>query len=169
MVAKVQFNIPGKIGFHIWCLLWSDNHSSLSWIRYDENGSRQEQNNYRTVEGSSQKYSRLRCLGCVKGLVICFYLGWSGSIIQFRQDTIKVGSKSWLLICSSNITLSLPSYNGSALKRVLNFCNDYFSLLHFCRSLFRIIILRVQNVNRIFPLRMLTLADSNKMSKNSSW
>ena len=26
----------------------------------------------------NQKYSRLRCLLCVKGLVICFYLGWSG-------------------------------------------------------------------------------------------
>ena len=121
------------------------------------------------VKGWAQKYNRLRCLLRAKGLVFRFYLGWSGSILQFRQNIIKVGSKSWLLICSSNITLSLPSYNGSALKRVLNFCNDYFSLLHFCRSLFRIVILRVQNVNRIFPLRMLTLADSNKMSKNSSW
>ena len=67
----------------------------------------------------------------VKGLVICFYLGWSGSILQFGQNIIKVGSKSWLLTCSSNITLSLPSYNGSALKRELNFCNDYHSLLYF--------------------------------------
>ena len=33
----------------------------------------------------SQKYSRLRCLLHVKGLVICFYFGWSGSILQFRQ------------------------------------------------------------------------------------
>ena len=31
----------------------------------------------------------------------------------------KVGSKSWLLTCSGIITLSLPSYNGSALKREL--------------------------------------------------
>ena len=46
---------------------------------------------------STQKYSRLRCLLCVKGLVICFYLGWSGSILQFRQNMIKVGSKSCLL------------------------------------------------------------------------
>ena len=68
----------------------------------------------------------------VKGLVICFYLGWSGSILQFRQNIIKVGSKSWLLTCSSNITLSLPSYTGSALKRELNFCNGYLSLLYFC-------------------------------------
>ena len=29
----------------------------------------------------------------VKGLVICFYLSWSGSILQLRQDIIKVGSK----------------------------------------------------------------------------
>jgi hypothetical protein len=26
----------------------------------------------------------------VKGLVIIFYLGWSGSIFQFRQNIIKV-------------------------------------------------------------------------------
>ena len=61
-----------------------------------------------------QKYSRLRCLLRVKGLVICFYLGWSGSILQFSQNIIKVGSKSWLLTCRSNITLSLPSYTVSA-------------------------------------------------------
>ena len=60
-----------------------------------------------------------------------FYLGWSGSINQFRQNITKVGSKSWLLPCSSNITLSLPSYPGSALKRELNFCNGYLSLLYF--------------------------------------
>jgi hypothetical protein len=80
----------------------------------------------------TQKYSRLRCLLRVKGLVICFYLGWSGSILQFRQNIIKVGSKSWLLTCSSKITLSLPAYTGSALKRELNLCNDYLSLLYFC-------------------------------------
>ena len=79
-----------------------------------------------------QKYSRLRCLLRVKCLAFCFYLGWSGSILQFRQNIIKVGSNSWLLICSSNITLSLPSYTGSALKRELNFCNGYLSLLYFC-------------------------------------
>ena len=32
----------------------------------------------------------------------------------------------------SNITFSLPSYTGSALKRELNFCNGYLSLLYFC-------------------------------------
>ena len=37
----------------------------------------------------SQKYSRLRCLLRVTGLVICFYLGWSGSILQFRQNIIQ--------------------------------------------------------------------------------
>ena len=50
---------------------------------------------------------------------------------EFRQNVIKVGSKSWLLSCSSNIILSLPSYTGSALKRELNFCNGYLSLLYF--------------------------------------
>ena len=90
-------------------------------------------NKYITCSGIDprQKYSRLRCLLRVKGLVFCFYLGWSGSILQFRQNIIKVGSKSWLLTCSSNITLSLPSYTGSALKRELNFCNGYLSLLYF--------------------------------------
>ena len=44
-----------------------------------------------------QKYSRLRWLLHVKGQVICFYLGWSGSILQFRQNMLKLGSKS----CSS--------------------------------------------------------------------
>ena len=75
-----------------------------------------------------QKYSRLRCLLRVKGLVICFYLGWSGSILQFRQNIIKVGSKSWLLTCSSNITLSLHSLE----ERSKKFCNGYLSLLYFC-------------------------------------
>ena len=74
----------------------------------------------------SQKYSRLRCLLRVKGLVIFYYLGWSGSILQFRQNIIKIRSKSWLLTCSSNITLSLPSYTGSALKRELKKINLYF-------------------------------------------
>ena len=73
-----------------------------------------------------------------KMIVMCqrfgdlFFLGWSGSILQFRQNMIRVGSKSWLLTRSSNITLSLPSYTGSALKIALNFCNGYLSLLYFC-------------------------------------
>ena len=87
--------------------------------------------NHAFLHQRGQKYSRLRCLLRVKGLVICFYLGWSGRILQFRQKIIKVGSKSWLLTCSSNITLSLPSYTGSALKRKLNYCNIYLSLLYF--------------------------------------
>ena len=79
----------------------------------------------------TQKYRRLRCLLCVKVLVICFCLGWSGSIVQFRQNVLKVGSKSRLLTCSSKVTLSLPSYTGSALKKELNVCNGYLSLLYF--------------------------------------
>jgi hypothetical protein len=39
--------------------------------------------NYSYLVFSNQKYSRLRCLLPVKELVICFYLGWSGSILQF--------------------------------------------------------------------------------------
>ena len=63
----------------------------------------------------------------VKGLVICFYLGWAGSILQFRQNIIKVGSK--LLTCSSNMTLSLTPYTGSVLKRELNFCKSAIFLV----------------------------------------
>ena len=63
------------------------------------------------------------------------YLGVSSSILSFRQNIIKVGSKSSLLTCSSNITLSPPSYTGSALKRELDFCNGYLSLLYFCLEL----------------------------------
>ena len=84
-----------------------------------------------STKGYVQKYSRLRCLLRVKGLVIGFYLGWSGHTLLITKHTIKVGSKSWLLTCSGIITLSLPSYNGSALKRELNVCNSYLSLLYF--------------------------------------
>jgi hypothetical protein len=59
------------------------------------------------------------------------FLGWSGIILQFRQNIIKVGSKSWLLTCSSNMILRLPSYTGSAFKRELNLCNGYLSVLYF--------------------------------------
>ena len=60
-----------------------------------------------------------------------FLFGLVGSILQFRQNMIKVGSKSWLLTCSSNITLSLPSQTVSALQRELSFCNGYLRLLYF--------------------------------------
>ena len=50
----------------------------------------------------NQKYSRLICLLLVKGLVICFYLGWSGNTLLIAKHIIKVGSKSQLLTCSSN-------------------------------------------------------------------
>ena len=36
------------------------------------------------------------------GDLFLFGLVWSGSIKQFRQNIINVGSKSWLLTCSSN-------------------------------------------------------------------
>ena len=87
------------------------------------------------MERISSRFScRLRCLLHAKGLVICFYLGWSGCILQFRQNKI---SRAVLLTCISDITLSLPSYNGSALKRELNFCNGYLSLLCFWLQLNR--------------------------------
>ena len=83
----------------------------------------------------SSDFLGLRCLLHIQGLVICFYLGWSGSILHIRQNIIKVGSKSWLLTCSSNMTLSLPSYTGFALTRELNFCNGYLSLMYFWLNL----------------------------------
>ena len=54
----------------------------------------------------------------------------AGLAVFYKSDIIKVGSKSWLLTCSSNITLSLPSSTGSALKKELNFCDGYLSLLY---------------------------------------
>ena len=56
-----------------------------------------------------QKYSRLRCLLLVKGLVICFHFGWSGSTQPIRTNIIKAGSKSGLFICSC--------YTGTPLLR----------------------------------------------------
>ena len=41
-----------------------------------------------------QKYRILRCLLRVKGLVICFYLGWFGSTLLITKHIIKLGSKS---------------------------------------------------------------------------
>ena len=97
--------------------------SYLVWLRYRQgmmfpaktNPFWQEQLNflhtaYTYLYMYGQKYSRLRCLLRVKGLVIFFYLGWSGSILQFKQNIIKVGWKSWLLTCSSNITLRLCTF-----------------------------------------------------------
>ena len=83
------------------------------------------------AKGRRQKYSRLKWFLCVKGWVICCYQGWFGSILQFRHNILKVGSKPWLLTCSSSIALSLPSYTGSALKRELHFCNGSLGLLCF--------------------------------------
>ena len=75
----------------------------------------------------------------IKMLVMCqrfgdlflFGLVWQYSTNQNQYDKGKCKIKSWLLTCSSNITLSLHSYTGSALKRELNFCNGYLSLLYF--------------------------------------
>ena len=36
------------------------------------------------------KIQQTKCLLLVKGLVICFYLGWSSSILQFRQEVIYI-------------------------------------------------------------------------------
>ena len=70
-------------------------------------------------------------------VLFLFGLVWQYSSIQ--KNIVQVGSKSRLLTCSNNITLSLPSYTDSASKRELKFCNGYLSLLYFweLNSLFK--------------------------------
>ena len=63
------------------------------------------------------------------GDLFLFGLVWQYSLIQ--KNIMKVDSKPRLLICISNITLSILLYTCSALKRELNFCNGYLSLLYF--------------------------------------
>ena len=46
---------------------------------------------YNKVNSNMQKYSRLRCLLRVKGLVICYYLGWSGSTYSSVQKKYNKG------------------------------------------------------------------------------
>ena len=99
-----EWNCPilGKHGYLAQSLAWFMSNSSYEVLRCEFG------------LFLAQKYSRLRCLLLVKGLVICFYFGWY-FILQIRTNIIKVDSKLWLLTCSSNITLSLPSYTVSAL------------------------------------------------------
>ena len=108
-----------------------------------------------------KKYSRLRCLLHVKGFVICFPFGlvWSGSILQFIQNIIKVGSKSllnlqlwaylhtlhrdafcqfpfrWIYYYGSNkrkgTWQNASLCTGSVVKGELHFWNGYLSLLYF--------------------------------------
>ena len=74
--------------------------------------------------GPNQKYSRLRCLLRVKDLEICFYLGCSGSILQIRINIIKVGSKSWLLTCSSS-SISANSFLPWKISPFNSFRSNY--------------------------------------------
>ena len=69
--------------------LWQLCAAMLSWV-----GQWVELVVYKQIQGYQQKYSRLRCLLHGKGLVICFYLGWSGSTLLITKHIIKVGSKS---------------------------------------------------------------------------
>ena len=69
------------------------------------------------------------------GDLFLFGLVWQYSSVQkkYNKCMFKVMA-ACLLTCISNITFSLPSYTGSGLKRELNFCNGYLSLLYFCVS-----------------------------------
>ena len=115
-VGKLNWDLLGFFSF-IFSVTWGALCEEIS----------QSPITFEVFDGYEQKYSRLRCLLRVKGLVICFYLGWSS--VQTKYS--KVRSKSRLFTCSSNITLSLTSYTDPALKRELNFCNSYLSLLYF--------------------------------------
>ena len=66
------------------------------------------------------------------GDLFLFGLVWQYSLVQ-----TKYNSHGYLLTCSSNITLSLPSYTGSALKKELNCCNVYLSLLYVWQCSFK--------------------------------
>ena len=63
------------------------------------------------------------------GDLFLFGLVWQYSINQNQCN--KGRFKPWLLTCSSNIPLSLPSFTVSALKKELNFCNGYLILLYY--------------------------------------
>ena len=70
---------------------------SLGWVEFPNSGISwwcNWWNMQRWFNGCNQKYSRLRSLLLVKGLVISFYLGWSGSNLLITTHIIKVGSKS---------------------------------------------------------------------------
>ena len=65
------------------------------------------------------------------GDLYLFGLVWQHSSVQSKHNKGSC-SKSWLLTCSSNIVLSLPSYTGSTLKRErAKFFNGYLILLYF--------------------------------------
>ena len=63
------------------------------------------------------------------GCLFLFGLVWQYSSVQTKYN--KGRFKVMATYFSSNITLSLHSYIGSALNRELNFCNGYLSLLYF--------------------------------------
>ena len=67
-----------------------------------------------------------------------FVFIWADLAVFFSSDKNNKGRfNAMATYCSSNINLSLPSYTtGSALKRALNFCNGYLSLLYFWFSMF---------------------------------
>ena len=51
--------------------------------------------------------------------MICFYLGWSGGFLHFRQNIIKVGSKSWLLTYFKEIIVDLLKTSSSVVIRFI--------------------------------------------------
>ena len=58
-----------------------------------------------------QKYSRLRCLLCVKGLVICFYLGLSGSTLLITKHIIRLVQRNSYLLAA--VIIFEPTYTLS--------------------------------------------------------
>ena len=64
------------------------------------------------------------------GDLFLFGLVWQYSSVQTKYDKGRFKVMATYLQ-QYYITLSLPSYTGSALKRELNFCNSYLSVLYF--------------------------------------
>ena len=60
-----------------------------------------------------------------KQILACIFL-------SVRVNSKRTFQQEIPCTCSSDKTLSLPSYTGSALKREQNSCNGYLSLLYFC-------------------------------------
>ena len=92
---KVQFlhkyrNLPLKKSFHIFFMWFSHTKDLFSFNRNWWNDNIFEGVFTYLIFLLEQKYSRLRCLLRVKGLVFCFYLGWSSVQTKYNKGRFKV-------------------------------------------------------------------------------
>ena len=82
------------------------------------------------------------------GNLFLFGLVWQNSSVQTKYN--KGRFKVMATYCSSNISLSLHSYTGSALKRELNFSNGYLSLLYFWLQSSGRVFFKIKSVDEFF-------------------